>query len=148
MKDGQPPPIQNPTLILFLGLFLILLAFFIMLNTLSVVDAEKSVAAMDSGNSQFGEAVFVRPVSGEIKVVSEAVIAEGFHGKIELSFNAVLPLAEFVPLPASNALQVTVPASSLFFTNEFRIRLPGENLLDRLAATLTQAGTAEPLRLR
>ena len=86
MKDGQPPPIQNPTLILFLGLFLILLAFFIMLNTLSVVDAEKSVAAMDSVNSQFGEAVFVRPVSGEIKVVSEAVIAEGFHGKIELSF--------------------------------------------------------------
>ena len=147
MKDGLPQPIQNPTLILFLGLFLILLAFFIMLNSLSVVDERKSAAAVDSVTNQFGEAVFDRPVGIEIRVISEAAVAGGFHGQIESSFNAVLPVAEFIALPASNALQVTVPASSLFFTNEFRIRLPAEDLMDRLAATLTQAGTAETFEI-
>ena len=141
MEAGHSPPARDPTLILFLGLFMILLAFFIMLTSLATVDMEKSMAAMESVSNQFGGAR--QPLDQELRTISEAAVAEGFYGQIESSFNAVLPVAEFLPLPQANALQVTVPASALFAPGEPSFGPRAAALLDRLADSLTQAGTAQ-----
>ena len=137
MEDSPSPPIQNPTL--FLGLFLLMLAFFIMLNALAVEDKEKSAEVAENLAAQFGDAV--------VELPAEIATALRFHEEIESSFRAVLPLAEFVLIPKSNALQVTVPASSMFFTNEFRISLPAEELLDRISPTLSQQGIASTFQI-
>lgn len=143
METGQSRPSRDPTLILFLGLFLILLAFFIMLNSLAVVDAEKTATAMDSVSSQFGESRQPNPIGLDPQAMSEAALSEGFHGQVETSFNAVLPVAEFLPLPHANALQVMVPANTLFAAGESTIQLRAAILLDRLSEALSGAGAGE-----
>jgi len=130
MAEGTPQQKPNPTLILFLGLFLILLQFFIALYSLASVNTEKAKAVVESVNAQFG-----------VEIIEEVIEVVTFHEQIESTFIKIMPLAEFVQIPQSNALQVTVPASSIFFTDEFKIRLPAKELLDRISASLSQQGT-------
>jgi hypothetical protein len=123
---------------LFLGLFLLILAFFILLVSISTVEKVKSKAVLDSLNSTFST---ILPPSSSLSVfkVDEGKITAGelFQQKITNIFTSTIEVAKIEIAHPGRLMRVRIPADSLFYSGKSKIRTARFPLLDRIVTALS-----------
>ena len=121
-----------------LSLYLIILAFFIMLNTMSQREGSRTEGVLDSISSSFKEYPQTTIVSLEASDQGAGEDdAPGFEKSIEELFESAFPLAEVKVLEALDQIEVTLPLDSMFESGGTGIRGKHEPVLDRLAKLLS-----------
>ena len=120
-----------------LSLYLIILAFFIMMNTISQREGSRTQGVLDSINSSFK--VYPQTATIALEVADQGggeKDAPGFEKSIESIFQSAFPLAEVVRSEMFDQIEVTLPLDSLFTPEGADIRGQHTALLDRLADLL------------
>lgn len=130
---------QGPnTVALFLGLYLVVLAFFILLVTISTVEETKSKKVMDSLSSAFTSIV---PPSADLQNFKskdgDVLAGQEFQQQVTGIFSAALGIDKIETVQPGRQMRLVLRADSLFFQNEARIRPAMFPLLDRAVAALS-----------
>lgn len=123
---------------LFLGLFLLVLAFFILLVSISTIENVKSKEVMNSLTSTFSD--LVTPVTDPTDFVSmqgEILSPEVFQERIASVFSTDIAVDRIRVIQPGRVMRVDLQALELFVDRTATIR-PGHNgLIDRIVASLS-----------
>ncbi len=130
------------TVTLFLGLYLLVLAFFILLVSISTPEDIKAKAVMDSLTSEFTTII---PPSTDLSVFTsnegEILAGKRFQSQINDVFATALQAVKIKVVQPGRLMRVELTSRSLFLDGGASIR-PGQYpLLDRLVATLSSRPT-------
>jgi flagellar motor protein MotB len=129
---------NNTTIIQFLSLYLLVLAFFILLVTISTFEKVKSSAVMDSLNSTFAT---VLPPSTELtsfNAKSGPILAgQAFQEKTSKLFATTLGVEKIEVIQPGRTMRVQMTADSLFETGKAVIREAQRPMIDRLITSLS-----------
>lgn len=124
---------------LFLALYLLLLAFFIVLYSISQPEQVRTDAAINSLTATFqaerlrgDEAPQFTSSSGPFDPV------ENFHNQVRDLFGRELAVARFEILQLGNILRVRVPSDALFVPGQARVRVQRTALMEALADALNR----------
>lgn len=154
MEDEAPPKPKeggDSSTALFLGLYLILLAFFVLLNTLAHIQEEKVKAAISSLEATFTSEVLNPGERARLSLKpGTAGISDSFRAEVRDLFQAAIPLARFQLQTRGNVLRVSVRTEALFYPGEARVRAEAVDLFSRLARVLqaSRGGRAAACRDR
>ncbi|WP_148560924.1 flagellar motor protein MotB [Magnetospira sp. QH-2] len=130
---------------LFLGLYLLVLAFFIILVSISTIEEVKSKAVMDSLTSTF--ATILPPDMDLTDLTSKTgyvIGAEEFQGEIEGVFTTHIKAVKVEIVQPGKSMRLSMDAEELFMPDEPVIRRAQGALLDRLVSSLS--GRPQALR--
>ena len=126
------------TIALFLGLYLVVLAFFILLVTISTLEETKSKKVMDSLSSAFTSIV---PPSADLRTFKakdgDVLAGQEFQQQITGIFSTELAIDQVETVQPGRQMRLMLAADSLFFQGEDRIRESMYPLLDRTVAALS-----------
>jgi hypothetical protein len=135
------PPDESPggsSITLFLGLYLLVLAFFILMVSISTLEDVKSTAVMDSLSSTFST---ILPPSADITVFASregsVVSGEDLQAEVTTQFKSALQIAKVEVTQPGRLMRVTIAADGLFHADEDRIREAKLPFLDRIVAALS-----------
>lgn len=135
----------DATIALFLGLYLVVLAFFILLVTISTLEESKSRKVMDSLSSTFTSIV---PPSADLQSFKskdgDVLAGQEFQQQITGIFATELGIDKIETVQPGRQMRLILASDSLFFQGEARIRPAMYPLLDRTVAALSN----RPLGLR
>ncbi len=144
MHDNEATPHEpregsgGSTISLFLGLYLLVLSFFILLVTISTREELKTRAVMDSLTSTFRT---ILPPTTDLTAFSakegEVVIRQRFQEQITKIFTTAMRVIKVEIVQPGRVMRVVMPADALFLTGGTEIRPARFPLLDRLVATLS-----------
>jgi hypothetical protein len=131
---------SNSNMTLLLSLNLILLAFFILLNSLADFETDRAQAVLDSVKRAFHGKV---EVAGQVPAFNNALgelpeVAAKMR-EIGSLFEAIAPMAQAKSLRRANSVRVDFPANALFEPGSAQILRGRESLLERLAQSLRKA---------
>ena len=123
---------------LFLGLYLLVLAFFILLVTISTREEVKANAVMDSLSATFST-ILPPSTSPAAFTAREDSIQAGqeFQERVTRLFATTLQVAKVESVQPGRLMRVLLPSDSLFFPGETRIRESRYPLLDRMVAAMS-----------
>ncbi len=123
---------------LFLGLFLLILAFFILLVSISTLEKVKSKAVLDSLNSTFST-ILPSGSSSSVLDIEEGRIVSGelFQQEITDIFTSTIEVAKIEIVHPGRLMRIRIPSDSLFFSGMSKIRDSRFPLLDRIVAALS-----------
>ena len=148
----QTEKAEDRNLVAMLGLNLVLLAFFIMLTTLSDFQEDKAESAIESINQTF-EARLQRPTAKYEQTLAESVSSDQVIDEIGTLFSETLPDVEVVESSTQTALRIILPLASVFpsvVSDSSEATSPSESqalLASRLRAALSRyedkGGTSE-----
>jgi len=140
MTDSGPAPTEgqtdDPTVVVFLGLYLLLLAFFILLNTISSFDAKKSESAKDSVGAAFSD--ILPPVlrAREEKISKGAVLAlDSYQGQVQAALATIISLVETTSL-GEGQLRVNTSVEELFDAKGEELNEDALAFMDKIARVL------------
>ena len=135
--DLRPAPRRDTGTLLFLSLFLLLLAFFILLNSLATFQESRTRAVLSSVSATF-QVERETDLSAEILVSTlgptpepEAVMAE-----VERLWRTAVPVAEVEVLTEGTDMLMEMPVTQVFAGGEPRVRRDREALFDAMATAL------------
>lgn len=135
-RDEQPP--SGSTLTLFLALYLLVLAFFIVLVSISSPEKVKSSAVMDSLTSVFASGMPSTTSPTAFAADEGDVIAvREFQRSISTMFATQLRVARVEEVQPGRLMRVSLPVSSLFQSGQAVIRENRFSLLDRIVAAIS-----------
>lgn len=140
----------STTIALFLGLYLVVLAFFIMLVTISSIEESKSSAVQNSLNSTFSTIVPPTATLDPFRSKSGEIVAgEEYQEQVTKMFATELAVAKVEVIQPGRLMRVTFEPSQLFFDDEARIRESAHALLDQMVASLSsrRAGLRNDLEM-
>ncbi len=141
--DEEP---SGPNVVaLFLALFLLILAFFILLVTISTLEEVKSEAVKKSLTSTF-TSIFP-PISEPARFQSkEGNILAGQRFQRDLTdiFSTAIQVSRVEIVHPGRLMRIWMPARALFYDNETRVRRELNAVLDRVVANIS----ARPRGLR
>ena len=124
-------------MMLLLSLNLILLAFFILLNSLADFETDRSRAVLASVKQAFNgkvEAAGQEPsFSGSLGALPEV---EAKLREVGSLFEAIAPTAQAKSIRRASSVRVDIPAGALFKPGSQRLRQGREALFERLAESL------------
>lgn len=130
---------QDPTIVVLLSLYLLLLAFFILLNSISNYEESRAEIAIGSLTATFRTDL---PVQVDRMSSSTSTgrfrAAATFRRDVRRLFEETLPLAQFSPVQIGGVFRVTLPVDQLFHAGTTRLRLNGRRLLDGIADSLNR----------
>lgn len=132
---------------LFVALYLILLAFFIMLNAVSEQAANRAAAAMESVNDTFKE---TRQQEAERSIdpsARDVASKDIVLSQVQRTFLAELELEGRFASSGGNTFEVEFPADMLFQRGSFRVRSDMTPFLDQLIAAVQSAPAHKPQQL-
>lgn len=142
--DNMDAPIQpqneggSNTVALFLGLYLVVLAFFILLVTMSTIEEKKSKKVMDSLSSTFTSIV---PPSADLQTFKskdgDVLAGQEFQQQVTGIFATALGIDKVETVQPGRQMRLMLQSDALFFDNEARIRPAMYPLLDRTVASLS-----------
>ncbi len=148
-REFLPPTFETArgpnTSALFLSLFLLVLAFFILLVTISTLEEVKTKSVMDSLTSTFTS--IVPPSTDPTRFKSkegDLVAGQQYQETVTDIFAAALQVAKIKVVHPGRLMQVQIPANTLFVAGEARIQANQFELLDRIVA----AASGRPPGLR
>jgi outer membrane protein OmpA-like peptidoglycan-associated protein len=121
---------------LFLGLYLLVLAFFVFLVSISTPEEVRSKAVMDSLSSTFAP---ILPPSTDLTSFTARegeVVAAQMQSDIGGIFTTAVQVAKVEIISPGKLMRVVLPADSLFFPDTTDIRKGQQPLLDRIVAAL------------
>jgi flagellar motor protein MotB len=128
----------NPLLLQVLSLYLLLLAFFVVLNSIARVDEARSKAVSGSLNSTFASR---GTLADESKLLTSSlgnVIADAaLLSNIGKLVRTELALAKVSIIRPGRVLEISVPSASIFVSGRAAIDPLRRPLIDRVAGTLT-----------
>ncbi len=123
---------------IFLGFYLLILAFFILLVSISTLEETKAVAVMDGLSSTFTSLLRPRR-STDVFTSKEGriVTAQWFQEQVLGVFASTLQVAKVEIVQPGRLMRVFVPSNSLFHVGEARIRDSQYLLLDRIITSIS-----------
>ncbi len=140
--QGTPGNPGRSSTALFLGLYLLVLAFFILLVSMSTRAELRSRAVMDSLTSTFATLL---PPSTDLTTFTtkegDVLAAQRFQENIAGIFRTAIKVEQVTVVQPGRLMRVVLLADSLFFPGEPRLRDAQVDLLDRLVATLSNRPT-------
>ncbi len=123
---------------LFLALYLLVLAFFILLVSISTIEDVKSQAAMDSLSSSF---TTILPPSLQLTAVSssegEVLAGQQFQEQVTNIFSTTIQVTSVDVIQPGRLMRVQIGSDILFETDKAQIRKSNYPLLDRIVASLS-----------
>jgi len=123
---------------LFLSLFLLVLAFFILLVAISTVEDVKSGAVMDSLSSTFSKTrLDVTDPTDYSAMDGDLLPGHQFQEQITTLFATTLQVAKVEIVRPGRFMQVSVPTETMFANDDVRLRPVVIPLFDRIVATLS-----------
>ena len=126
------------TVALFLGLYLVVLAFFILLVTMSTLEESKSKKVMDSLSSTFTS---IMPPSADLQTFKskdgDVLAGQEFQQQVTGIFATALGIDKVKTVQPGRQMRLMLESDALFFANEARIRPAMYPLLDRTVAALS-----------
>ncbi len=144
MQDNEAIPHEpregsgGSTTSIFLGLYLLVLSFFILLVTISTREELKSQAVMDSLTSTFRT---ILPPSTDLTGFSAkdgtVLIGQRFQEQITKIFTTTMRVIKVEIVQPGRLMRLVMPADALFFAGGTEIRPARFPLLDRVVATLS-----------
>lgn len=137
--EPAPQPEKDPTLALFLGLYLILLAFFVLLNTMATLKDDRVKSVMGSLLATFStEILNVANPTEFTASVGEDLATEEFHRDVEDFFEVAVPLAKVEFFSAGTIMRIALPADQLFEPDSTRVRSDRQDLMHRITGSLSR----------
>ena len=133
------------TMGLFVALYLILLAFFILLNAVSEQAANRAAAAMESVNTTFRESSVQNREPTADPNAEEIAANDSVLSSVGRTFLAEMELNGRFAAHGGNTFEVTFPVDYLFEPGSFRVRRSMTPFLDQLieAVRTAPAGKAQ-----
>lgn len=125
----------DPSLSIFLGLYLLVLAFFILLVSLSTIEEMKARAVMESLTATFGNS---RP-SGTSTGPGEGDPALLFERTVIAAFASLVHVARVEIVRPGRLLRAELPAAQVFADEAAALRPAVAPLLDRIVAAVSSA---------
>ncbi|HYD30407.1 MAG TPA: hypothetical protein VEB64_06055 [Azospirillaceae bacterium] len=140
-RQGPDSTSQNAGLLLYLSLYFLLLAFFVLLNAISLRDHQKVEAVLGS----VGRTFTIDPrlnIDPEVTATREAGLA-ALQGLVKLSevFDREALFARIDHVVPARTLAVDLPADVLFVRDGAAVRPERRALMDRIAETLRNRPT-------
>ncbi len=136
---------RNNSNMLLLSLNLIMLAFFILLNSLADFETDRARAVLASIKEAFNGKV---EVAGQQPAFSSSLGAlpevEAKMREVGSLFEAIAPAAQSKSIRRASMVRVDLPASTLFRPASLRLRQGREALLARLAQSLRKGSEGAP----
>lgn len=129
----QREPNKGSSQPLFLALFLLLLAFFILLNALSTVEEGRSNRVLESVKRAFPSALRAEIGADLLDGDPGQVIGDNLRAQIGEVFRDVLPVARVTVEPSGNPLFVEAPARRIYAPAAGGVTPTLEQLAGRLA---------------
>ncbi len=136
--NSEEPQEGGSSIGLFLGLYLLVLAFFIVLVSISTTEDVKSKAVMDSLTSTF--ATLLPPSTDLTTFVAkdgDVLAGHTFQREISGIFATVLKIARVEIVRPGLQMRIVLPTEALFLGRGTRIRPARYVLLDRLVSSLS-----------
>ncbi|MFT6582014.1 MAG: hypothetical protein ACJAU6_002455 [Alphaproteobacteria bacterium] len=138
---NQPGSLKGTGPTLFLSLFLLLLAFFILLNAVSVRDDVKTRAVMNSLVLTFQPPKNVEKSKVTfISALGETPTAEELMKSMQQNWEGAAPLTKVRRLAAGRVMLVTAPLHEYFVGQETEFRGDRRDLINQVANTLAAKG--------
>ncbi|MBL6933486.1 MAG: hypothetical protein ISR45_11095 [Rhodospirillales bacterium] len=123
---------------LFLALYLLVLAFFILLVSISTIEDVKSQAAMDSLSSSF---TTILPPSLQLTAISESegevIAGQQFQEQVTNIFSTTIQVTSVDVIQPGRLMRVQIDSDILFEAEKSTIRESNHPLLDRIVASLS-----------
>jgi len=123
---------------LFLALYLLVLAFFILLVSISTIEEVKSRAAMDSLSSSF---TTILPPSLQLTAISnsqgEVLAGQQFQEQVTNIFATTIQVTKVDVIQPGRLMRVQLDSDILFEIGKAEIRESHNPLLDRIVASLS-----------
>ncbi len=145
MENFQPPPepsadvsAAQSNIMLFLGLFLLILAFFILLVSISTRQDIKSTAVMDSLSSAFKSVLPPTPELSRFLSKDGAVLSGApLQSQVSELFSTSIKVVQVKTVQPGKLMRIILRSNALFLDGDTQIR-PGQfALLDRIVASLS-----------
>ena len=127
---------KNANAFIFVSLYLLLLAFFIFLHSVSVLQEERVRTVLGSVNIAFAGLSRDTPADRQKKLSGEEQGTQAFHAKLKNVFETAVPLVESRFTKGGTRLQFSVPVRQLFAYRSLELRDTLETFLEEVAATL------------
>jgi hypothetical protein len=129
----------SSNIVLLLSLKLILLAFFIMLNSLSEFEAGRARAVIDSVNRAFnGKLTSAERAPAHSPSLGALPEFEAKINELGSLFEAIIPAATAKWIRRAQAVRVDLPARAIFGPAGVALRPGREDLIQRLGRTLAR----------
>ncbi len=142
-ENGRSPRV-DPTVVNLLSLYLILLAFFILLISLSQMEQERIQAALGSIDVTFKSKVETKHSEETTPTIPEQVVGfETFPDRVKRQFETSLPIGRFEVRQIGDLIRITVPSDLIFVPGKPHLRATKANLIDGIAEGLSQGGPPE-----
>ena len=139
---GLPEPRRrrDPNVVAMLSLFLLLLAFFILLNALSQLEQDKSRVVLESVNEAFDGQVRSNrsklPLPAALRILPNAAELFGELGDLFMSH---VPAVRVEASPDADLLRLTLPEDAIFQPGGLEPHPGWAAMLDRFVAVLNDA---------
>ncbi|MCK5167793.1 MAG: hypothetical protein KAQ66_10740 [Rhodospirillaceae bacterium] len=134
----KPEKGADSTVALFLGLYLVVLAFFILLVSISTLEESKSQTVMDSLSSAFTTIV---PPSADLQSFrskdGDVLAAQEFQEQVTGIFATSVAIEKVEIVQPGKLMRVVLKSDSLFVSGEATIRDSMYPMLDRTVASLS-----------
>jgi hypothetical protein len=147
MKEIKATPRNEPWVVTFLSLFLILLAFFILLNALATIEETKARKALTSVAATFRSVVnFETRAQILVSDLGPTPEAQEVIEALEQLWVTAVPIAKVEKLTKGQVMQMTIPVNELFLGGRAVLRADREALFDQTGLILaleTRGGITE-----
>jgi flagellar motor protein MotB len=127
---------KNANAVIFVSLYLLLLAFFIFLHSVSVLQEERVRTVLGSVNIAFAGLSRDTPADRQRKLTGEEQGTQAFHAKLKNVFETAVPLVESRYTRGGTRLQFSVPVRQLFAYRSLKLREALDGFLNDVAATM------------
>lgn len=123
---------------LFLALYLLLLAFFILLNSISRIQEVKSKAVIESVTATFAPSRLAgRIVAPPSADMGDVLAIEQAQDRIGDTVRSLVPAARVEVLAPGRLMEIVLPVAALFVEGETTLRRGRLPFLDRFVAALS-----------
>lgn len=137
MKEIKTTTHNEPWVVIFLSLFLILLAFFILLNALATIEETKARKVLTSVAATFRSVVDAESRTRIlISDLGPAPEAQEVMEALEQLWVTSVPIARVEKLMQGQVMQMTIPVNELFLGGQSVLRADREALFDRTGLLL------------
>ena len=147
-RSDRREPDKGSSQPLFLALFLLLLAFFIMLNAMSTVEEGRSDKVLESVQRAFPSALRKDIAEDLLDAEPGSVIGEGVRGALGTVFREVLPGIPVEVEANGNPIFVSIPTARVFAPAAGGVTPVMEDLARRLAPILNNPPAGSVLDLQ
>ena len=136
--DTEDPPARPDIVPVFLGLFLLVLAFFIMLVSISTFEEVKSSRVMDSLTSTF--TTVLPPTSDPVDFNAkdgDILAGEAFQEQITSIFSTAIQVENIEVVQPGRLMRLQMRVNVLYLDGQTAVREDQYPLLDRIVAVLS-----------